>query len=601
MRKKITLVCAALAAGLCVAQAEMKFNGFSMLDSPSQSTVQTLKSSGNNIYTFASFGTSTEDGTTASFLNGTFIGSDYTKTNPTSHNRNILLVKHDADGNILWDMTTTRGDFDVAKSNFVPTADGGALLALHSRTTGKNEFNDDIMFQVENSDGIKKQVTFKCSFWASQPVFAKIDNKGDVEWTKLAYCDTTARPDAKYYDYGTPDAFDLYDVAVDQSGCYYIVGRQKADFVIDGVTIPSHNNSEWDGDSQDAIGNAFILKLDEQGDYVKHITSTGNATQDQFKTAKIHNGKLYVAGIYSGKNVNIGLGGKDITPANETGMWAACLDLDLTTVEWVTGIPGVDRTVSSSGKNSIQLETMDFNTAGDRFYLGGGVQGDIIVNAEKTVTGGKMYNAFVVEVAVADGNVLNGVIAQSKSIGKSYGIVANSDSIYVQGYDWGRSNGGQIYLDSYDLNLNPVYQYALANNKSQPTAWGCAVVGDKMVAAFRGRYEFTFPGTDETYNKDYFQGGLLFLEFPGYDFDESNGGGTGTGVQKPSADNLMNVYSYDGLLTVTGVAGKEVSVYNVAGVCVARFIAMTDAETIGLDTGLYVVKAGSDCAKVQVR
>ena len=585
MKKKTTILFAAMALGLFSAHADMVHKKFSMLDSPDQSTIQTLKSSSNYIYTFGNFGTSVENGTTATFLNNSIDGVAFVKTNPNSYGKNLLLAKHDADGNISWIRNSIQGEIETAKSNFVPTNDGGAFLALN-----------DIIFKAKNSNGDSVQVVFDCSFRAHQPVFVKVDNQGDVEWVKLAYCDTTARPNAEYYNYGTPDAFDIYDVAVDNAGNYYVVGRIKADFTIDTITIPSHNNATWDGDPQESCGNAFILKLDSDGDYVSHLVTSGSAEYDQLKTATVHNGKLYVAGTYKGDGTNsFGLGDKTLTVGSENGMWVACLDLDLT-VSWATAIPGA----TVNNKNSIQLETMDFNTTGDRFYLGGGVQGGIVISETKTVSSQSiMYNGFVVEVNANNGSVLNGVVAQGNGIGKTYGIVANSDSIYVYGYDWGRSGGGQIYLDSYDLTLTPICQYALANNRSMPTAWGCAVDGDKMVVAFRGRYNFTFPGSEATYNKSYWQGGLLFLEFPGYDFDES-ATGPGTGRVNTNSSEVQ-VYSQSGHLLIAGAAGQEVSIFNATGACVAHFTATSNTESISLPQGFYVVRAGAICKKALVQ
>lgn len=592
MKKKTTILFAAMALGLFSAHADMVHKKFSMLDSPEQSTIQTLKSSGNYIYTFGNFGTTQAAGTTATFLGQTFTGVAY--TNGNSYGKNLLVVKHDADGNVSWTMNSNKGDIDASNSSFIPTSDGGVFLALDTRYTGGNEFNDDVIFQAENSDGITTQVTFDCSFWAHQPLFVKVDNQGDVEWTKLAYCDTTARPNATFYNYGTPDAFDIYDVAVDDAGNYYVVGRIKADFTIDNTTIPSHNNDTWNGDSQKSCGNAFILKLNSEGNYVSHLVTSGSAEYDQLKTATVHNGKLYVAGHYKGNGSNsIGLGGQTLTVGSETGMWVACLDLNLT-VSWATAIPGA----TVNNKNSIQMETMNFNTTGDRFYLGGGVQGGIVINETTISSKSDMYNGFVVEVNANDGTVLNGVVAQNNSIGKVYGIVANSDSIYVYGYDWGRSSG-QVYLDSYDLTLTPAHQYGLLNNSSMPTAWGCAVDGDKMVVAFRGRNQFTFPGSEATYNKSHFQGGLLFLEFPGYDFDES-ATGPGTGLVNTNSSEVQ-VYSQFGKLLIAGAEGQDVSIFNATGACVAHFTATNSTESISLPQGFYVVRAGAICKKALVQ
>ena len=329
---------------------------------------------------------------------------------------------------------------------------------------------------------------------------------------------------------------------------------------------------------------------------MSHLVTNGAAIYDQLKAAIVHNGKLYVTGMYKGDGTNsFGLGDRTLTVGSENGMWVACLDLDLSTL-WASVIPGA--TVNET--NSIQLETMDFNTTGDRFYLGGGVQGGIVISETKTVSSqSTMYNGFVVEVNANDGTVLNGIVAQNKSIGKTYGIVANSDSIYVYGYDWGRSSGGQVYLDSYDLNLNPIHQYALLNNNKMPTAWGCAVDGDKMVVAFRGRNNFTFPGSEATYNKSYLQGGLLFLEFPGYDFDES-ATGPGTGLVNTNSSEVQ-VYSQSGHLLIAGAAGQEVSIFNATGVCVAHFTATSSTESISLPQGFYVVRAGAICKKALVQ
>lgn len=79
MKKKTTILFAAMALGLLSAHADMVHKTFSMLDSPEQSTIQTLKSSGNYIYTFGNFGTTQAEGTTATFLGQSFTGVAYGK------------------------------------------------------------------------------------------------------------------------------------------------------------------------------------------------------------------------------------------------------------------------------------------------------------------------------------------------------------------------------------------------------------------------------------------------------------------------------------------------------------------------------------------
>lgn len=605
-RNRLSLLC--LLPFLCVAAAaQYTFSWYSPLvgySEKAQSTIQSVKiNSRGDVYTFASFGTNVDtdayDGTgepVADFLGRRFTGAPY--KGGTSYGMNMLLVKHDLDGNIIWSVNSDIGDEYISGSDFVPTADGGAFVALKSRYTNKNQFADDIILRTVSNDGSLDSVLWHCSFWSYQPVFMTIDPTGNVSRIVTAYVDTTAMPSAGHYSYGTPDAFDLYAVTADDEGNFYVAGRLKKEMVIQGHTIPVHNTDGWDGDSQKQVGSLFILKLDTNLDYVAHLTSGGSTAYDQIKTAEFRDGKLYFAGTYKASaSTPFTLGDKSCTPVGgEVGIFAAQLDKDLN-VNWLTGIPGV----TASGKNSIQLESMDFSSDGSRFYLGGGVQGGIMVGQSQIESQSSAYNGFIVVVNAVTGSVDDGTVWQNSGIGKVYGVIANTDSLYVYGYDWGRTTG-KCYLDSYTLSFEPKCQYPLMDVTGMPTAWGCVAYGDRIIAANRApkNSEVSFYGTDETYSSEYAWYGLLVsYTFDGYAFTpvDEPGGTTAAGHEETGGPV---VYGHDGILHVAGAAGSEVAVYDLYGRCVVRFTALSDDETLTLQRGIYVVRAGAYAAKVML-
>ena len=582
------------------AHAQQTFNWFSPLESNSQSTISSLQTDGkDNIFTFAAFGTK-DDGTgkpTGRFLGRTFTGAPYTEGN--SYNKNLLLVKHDKEGNILWAVNTDRGDIYDSSSDFVPTPDGGAFLALKCRRTGMKD-HGDIIFRMTGTDGKVSTVTWKSQLRAYQPVFVKIDGTGRIEHIATAVVDTSAMPDADYYSHGTPDGIELYSTTTDDEGNFYIAGRLRKPMTIDGVTIEPHNTDGWDGDSQVQVGCSFILKLDGQLKYVSHIVSGGKAVYDQLKQIAYEDGKLYTAGIYKADGTSpISIGEKEFTPAGgECGLFAARLDTDLK-ADWAAHYSGY----TANERNNFHLEFLSFDMSKEKFYIGGGLWGGLNVNNSMTVeTPSQQLNGLLVACDAESGVATNALVVEDTKIGKIMGVADRGDSLYVYGYDWGRRND-IAYLDVYTKDLTLKNTYTLMSSRSgQMTAWSFVTVGNDIIAANRDKQkmELSFEGTDETYkNSEMPFFGILVSYTIGADSSPSDPDSDIETRTSYAEDRMITVHTKGQTVYIANAEGMSIRIYDMTGRCINEIPTAGNEEAVRITVrGIYIVKAGESVTKI---
>ena len=116
--------------------------------------------------------------------------------------------------------------------------------------------------------------------------------------------------------------------------------------------------------ANDTVGNMFVIKFDQDGNYVKHLVSEGEATQENVRALKVVGNKLYMATWIAGvAGTEFSIGGKSVIPATVNGSWAlAELDTNLN-VNW---LQFYESTISGS---AWQMPTMTI--AGDHIYLMG--------------------------------------------------------------------------------------------------------------------------------------------------------------------------------------------------------------------------------------
>ena len=297
-----------------------------------------VKAIDGNLYMVAEAGTK-EAGNIITFGDEKIAdGSDY---GGTSYNHNFILSKITQNGDLIWTISSTSGEVASNEEWGVATADGGIVVACKARHT-QGHLDKPINFvDAKGNNTTLNWHIAQGTKRKNNGLIMKISSEGVIEWTKLLDIDDKPQPEASsHYKDHTPTAVMVYGLTTDSEGNIYVSGRMMAKMTIDKgdgstVTIEPHNVEGWDGDIQKTVGNAYIVKLDPQGNYITHFVSGGKATNDAIRTMTIKDGKLYGLVMMKGiAGTAVTMGDKSVTPeGNFSSMGVVCMDTDLKTVE----------------------------------------------------------------------------------------------------------------------------------------------------------------------------------------------------------------------------------------------------------------------------
>ena len=476
------------------------------------------------VYTLASMGSDADTTGDVAATQGHLLGEDMTGApySGTSYNSNIMLVKHDFSGNALWKVYSKNGDVDVASSDYTPTADGGAFLALKARHTSANFYGTDILLQIVGNNGTETTISF--SFPDAeyhnvyQPVFVKIDADGNISSAVRATVDWNPVDNpADNYTWGTSDGFSLYGAAQDANGNFFVTGNLRRTMHIGENEILAHNVADWDGGSGFA-GSAFVLKLNSDLTYNSHIVTGGSSVGETAKQMKYKDGKLYIAGYLKGTNAVISLGDSQVTPDDKYSFWTARVNASDLSVDYLSLVQGAQ----VNNKNFMQLNALEIAPDNSSFFVAGGVQGGFKIGQDTVSAQASFYAGFVFRCNAATGVADKGFVKQTGQISNSFGLAVNADSVFVYGYNWATSPKS-LYFDSFNHNLETSASYILGESIGSITANSCAVKGDSLLIATRVQgnkaFDFAFAETETSYTSTYsWQGVVAKYTFPEYEF-----------------------------------------------------------------------------------
>lgn len=290
-------------------------------------------------------------------------------------NQAMLIMKLDASGDVQWKVNQTNGEASNNELRIAATPDGGAVVLANLRHT-EGHLNDRLT--ITDAQGVNHEIAWDIDGERNFRGFViKLTAEGSIEWTQELVMNTVA-DEATYPEWSQSSrnigqGLKTYALEVDNEGNIYVGGIMCATMTIDGVTIEPHNVATWNGSSQTTMGNMYIVKLDSEGNYVKHLVSDGVATQENVQGLKVVGNKLYMATWIAGvAGSEFSVGGKAVTPATTNGSWAlAELDTDLN-VNW---LQFYESTISGS---AWQMPTMTI--AGDHIYLMGTAKYGIDIN-----------------------------------------------------------------------------------------------------------------------------------------------------------------------------------------------------------------------------
>lgn len=374
--------------------------------------------------------------------------------------KNFVVVKLDANQAPLWTVYTINGEYTNGNivSDLCPTRDGGVVALMKMRySEGDAKLADGTtplpLAWIVDAQKDTTRIGFTADKRAHQGVIARFDRNGKLTAVKTLNVDYAK----------SNDAFSLECIAEDKNGNLFIVGTQTADFTYDGQTLAAGEK------------NSFVLKVNAELGYVKHLSTTGTAKEITLRGIQYANDALYLYGTAGNQaEQTVTFGGKSITLANALNFVTIKLDTDLTTAEYLTQTT----TVKYNNVNNFMYYGMTMAQDSKSFYFTGGMVGGILFNGDtiKAVgTKGGAYNGVVLQFNADNGQLMNYYLREDATTlpadGNYYGwtVAQSGDSLYIP--HWKMK---EQHIDRFDKDLHFVERTMVAEATTASTLFAAA-------------------------------------------------------------------------------------------------------------------------------
>lgn len=548
------------------------------------------------------------------YFNDKEIGTG-SKTDSNSANANLVLVKTDNAGKLLWSLTSSHGDIANNNGGVVALDDGSVVAVVKVRGTS-GYLADGIEF-VDGPGAVHK-----ISDWnnAAEPVrsyrvmIMNINGAtGAINSIKQIVTDISPVANAgSNYTSGTADGLLVNTITTDGVNIY-LGGKYRKAMTLsnasgDQVVLAPHSLDSWNGDTQVQNGNIYVLKLDGKGNYVSSFTSESPVVLANAMSLSYTGGKLYMVANVTGMSPDcpdVEFGSIKLKTVQSQSPVVACLDTDLD-VKWANLYPATY--VSNSSRSFVLQNTGIAVNGGDLWVTGQ-------FNGKMTVPGTDIAVSSQLDQTPREGLLLH----IDANTGEWIGGVASSDSygIKVPGTNYNCITGyfepmvipgdsRHVYAFGYGMNANVgtfLRRYDVETLKSDPDtdAWnlvtgGGAPICQKMVynpvtATFicstRGNRAFNILGSDQKLSPKGNVYGVVVTAF-NMPFGEI----TGVDGIESSDDPEVTVVGSSGTVTVVSESDVDVEIYDLSGRAAAVVQVRDGSGVAELSAGLYITRYG---------
>lgn len=571
MKKKFTLLLfAILSLTMSLnAQSPLAFQWAHSVDGATtggDNVMGMCKSSDGYYYIATNFGTSTSqkalnvwfDGELLKNEHGAYEGSPYTGT---SQNGNMLLQKVAKDGSVVWTTFTKKGDVDHAE--VAPTSDGGLIVALKCRAWVKEAGLENMLCYVDATES-ETNITGDQVESEYRYLIMKITKTGTIEWYRkiTGLVKNGEKQPTKNNIY-------VYGLAVDEYDNIYLAGNFRTEMYLNKsdetkVTLVAKSSVDtWDGDSQNTVGDMFLVKLDSKGYYLNSIVNNGIVDCAFLDKVVYNNGKLYLDGRVKSVGNEITFGGVTVNASKDFQtqllLSVNTEDLSVNYIKSLTSVENVKKRFVIQNKSAQYLNGYVYFTG----LLNGSWQQEGESENIATNHTSAQLKGYVLKMNPETGKVEKAAVRTDGGIGGFLGVYEGAEKLYAFGYDF---SGGAIVAP---INKNTyavetpiqVCDYGIVGNATTPI-----VDGENFVMANRGKSAASFYGTDKKF-ENLKNWGSVYYSYKMSDV-------ISTGINKP---------------TISGVASDViVDVYTLGGVKVKSGVAASNA-TEGLAKGIYIV------------
>lgn len=572
MKKKFTLLLfAILSLTMSLnAQSPLAFQWAHSVDGATtggDNVMGMCKSSDGYYYIATNFGTSTTqkalnvwfDGEQLKGDHSVYEGSPYTGT---SQNGNMLLQKVAKDGSVVWTTFTKKGDVDHAE--VAPTSDGGLIVALKCRAWVKEAGLENMLCYVDATE-LETNITGDQVESEYRYLIMKITKTGTIEW----YRKITGLVKTNGENKPTKNNIYVNGLAVDEYDNIYLAGNFRTEMYLNksdetkATLVAKSSVDTWGGDSQNTVGDMFLVKLDSKGYYLNSIVNNGIVDCAFLDKVVYNDGKLYLDGRVKSVGNEITFGGVTVNASKDfqTQLLLSVNTEDLS-VNYIKSLTSV---ANKSGRFVIQNKSVQYLNG--YVYFTGLLNGSWQQEGESeniaTNHTSAQLKGYVLKMNPETGKVEKATVRTDGGIGGFFGVYEGAEKLYAFGYDF---SGGAIVAP---INKNTyavetpiqVCDYGIVGNATTPI-----VDGENFVMANRGKSAASFYGTDKKF-ENLKNWGSVYYSYKMSDV-------ISTGINRP---------------TISGIDSDAiVDVYTIGGVKVKSGVAASNA-TEGLAKGIYIV------------
>ena len=575
MKKKFTLLLfAILSLTMSLnAQSPLAFQWAHSVDGATtggDNVMGMCKSSDGYYYIATNFGTSTSqkalnvwfDGELLKNEHGAYEGSPYTGT---SQNGNMLLQKVAKDGSVVWTTFTKKCDVDHAE--IAPTSDGGLIVALKCRAWVKEAGLENMLCYVDATES-ETNITGDQVESEYRYLIMKITKTGTIEWyrriTGLVKTNGENKP--------TKNNIYVNGLAVDENDNIYLAGNFRTEMYLNksdetkATLVAKSSVDTWGGDSQNTVGDMFLVKLDSKGYYLNSVVNEGVVDCAFLDKVVYNDGKLYLDGRVKSVGNEITFGGVTVNASKDfqTQLLLSVNTEDLS-VNYIKSLTSV---ANKSGRFVIQNKSVQYLNGYVYFtgLLNGSWQQEGKSENIATNHSSTQLKGYVLKMNPETGKVEKATVRTDGGIGGFFGVYEGTKKLYAFGYGMGATDRGAIIApidkETYAVETPIIVCiYGIVGNATTPI-----VDGENFVMANRGKSAASFYGTDKKF-ENLKNWGSVYYSYKMSDV-------ISTGINKP---------------TISGVASDViVDVYTLGGVKVKSGVAASNA-TEGLAKGIYIV------------
>ena len=512
-------------------------------------------------------------------------------TNTNSPNHNMVLVKHNINGEPDWAVYSAGGYVDVGNTVFIPTTDGGVVMIIKARHTESDQDGSHVLITLKSStDNIGKTLIYNYQEetgsetykWISQPVLAKISADGKITALERGY--------------SADGEFTFYGAAADGNDNMYVAAAMIGELKLGDAVIPSQGRNS-----------GVLLKFNSDLQFSGNMSVTGANKEDKIQGIVYGNGSLYTMGAVASLAQPMSFGGKTVSSGSVSGaenLWVSKVNPETLTTNTLNVLENKGYDNGTKLLYTTKLNAMTIANNSEYAYICGAIIGEFDFDNETKIAPMKdKQMGFVVRMNTSDGSIKDGfdISDETTLISQVFSVIDNTDSLYVWGYDMAKnavkfqSRNRTTFAKSVD--------YKLYNNtNAMTTTWPCmAVNGSKIILPLRAKTLVTPTGSSESYgNTTNFYSLVSGFDF-GSDIDFSKSGEP-TSVEAGTSDIAdVKIYASHGVISIDGAEGETIAVFSIAGANVA-LVSKAQAHTnIPVSaSGLYIVETNSKSQKVLV-